>query len=358
MLRKTLFLSALACLVASCANDALKSEIVESDVETPAGSLVVSFVGEDGPLTKAAINDAYTYETQINKAQVLVFNNADGLLAAYKSNTDGSKISVDVSQGKTYRIYAVINGADLSDVKKVSDLTDKTTVLSDNSTTATTGFVLVGDALASLEGQKKEVTITVSRLAARVSLGLVKNSLPAGFDSLVVKNVFLANVMGTYNYGGSLAPATMYFINKDGRADEQSRNATHIIGTGSYEASAKELTFKAVNSKVLNGASYSTPVHLYSYPNNATTQPAGYQETFALVKTVLVVAADVAGSIYYYPVVLPELKRNNAYTVELTITGLGNNDPTLPVTKGALEATVSIKEWDNNNGNNLIEENI
>ena len=50
--------------------------------------------------------------------------------------------------------------------------------------------------------------------------------------------------------------------------------------------------------------------------------------------------------IQYYPVVLNSaLARNTSYTVGLTITGLGSDDPDKPVTKGSIAVTITVDGW-------------
>jgi len=60
-----------------------------------------------------------------------------------------------------------------------------------------------------------------------------------------------------------------------------------------------------------------------------------------------VVAATIEGKLYYYPVVLNNstIERNTTYTVALTITSLGSDDPNKPVDKGSADITVSVDGW-------------
>ena len=57
--------------------------------------------------------------------------------------------------------------------------------------------------------------------------------------------------------------------------------------------------------------------------------------------------ATVSGKKYYYPVVLDNatLERNKTYTVGLTITGLGSEDPNKPVEKGTISASITVSGW-------------
>ena len=123
----------------------------------------------------------------------------------------------------------------------------------------------------------------------------------------------------------------------------------HIIDGSTYKASCEALTYKGVGQSVANGATHSpsTPYLFYSFPNSSTTAPTGFQSTFAAQRTVLTVVATVSGKKYYYPVVLDNatLERNKTYTVGLTITGLGAEDPNKPVEKGTISASITVSGW-------------
>ena len=88
-----------------------------------------------------------------------------------------------------------------------------------------------------------------------------------------------------------------------------------------------------------------TPYLFYCYPNSTTTDATGWSSSFTARKTRLVVAATIGGTKYYYPVVIDTPARNTAYTVELTITGLGSTDPDKPVQKGSITASVTVEGW-------------
>ena len=86
--------------------------------------------------------------------------------------------------------------------------------------------------------------ISVSRLVSRVALVQVTNALPPVYGAMKVERIFLANVVGNQNFSGNASPSTWY--NKDGRADETTRNAAHIIDGSTYKASCEDLTYKSV----------------------------------------------------------------------------------------------------------------
>ena len=315
----------------------------------PEGTISFRLTPEDGPApaTRAvsAYTTAQTYETKVNKVQVFVFN-ADGRLAAYKDNGTSLTGTISTTAGEK-TVWAVVNGPSLSSVTTLSALRETAVDLSANSTTATTGFVMAGSGTCTVSGTGSvDCSFHVSRLASRVALVSVDNKLPSSYGALKIERVFLCNVVGNQNIAGDAAPATWY--NQDGRKDESARNTTHIIDGGTYKASCETLTYRSVGQSVANGASHapSTPYLLYAYPNSSTVAPDGFADPFTAKQTVLTVAATVDGKVQYYPVVLSSaLARNTTYTVGLTITGPGSDDPDKPVTKGSIAVTVTVDGW-------------
>ena len=156
--------------------------------------------------------------------------------------------------------------------------------------------------------------------------------------------MFLSNVVGNQNIAGTASASTWY--NKDGRADESTRNTAHIIDGSTYHASCEALTYKGVDQNVTVGSSYSpaVPLLFYSFPNSSTVAPAGFASTFSAKRSVLTVVATVDGQLQYYPVVLDNatLERNKTYTVGLTSTGSGSDDPDKPVDKGSISVTLTV----------------
>ena len=138
----------------------------------------------------------------------------------------------------------------------------------------------------------------------------------------------------------------LFRSNKMGRKDGATASS-QIIDGSSYLASCPTLTFKSISSSVANGSSLtpSTPYLLYCYPNSTSTDAEGWSSSFTARKTRLVVTATISGTKYYYPIVIDALTRNTAYTVELTITGLGSTDPDKPVVKGSINASVTVQGW-------------
>ena len=345
MKTKFILLSAACAALAACNKDLPD---VQLPVEQGEGQIAFTIAGEEPVMTKAvsAYTTAQTYESQVNKVQVFVFG-SDGAINYYQNLGSNKSGTISTTAGaKT--VWAVVNGPDLSSIGTLSALQATAVDLAANSTTAATGFVMAGSASVTVTaGSSANCGITVSRLVSRVALQSIVNKLPASYGAITIDRVFLCNVVGNQNLAGSAAVSTWY--NKDGRADESTRNTAHIIDGSTYKASCEALTFKSVGSSVSNGATLtpSTPYLFYSYPNSSTTAPSGFQATFSAKRTVLTVVATVAGTKYYYPVVLDDatLDRNKTYTVGLTITGLGSDDPDKPVSKGSIAASITVSGW-------------
>lgn len=322
----------------------------EAEPEQPKGETVQMTVNVCMPenfQTKAV--DSYTtvqaYESKVNTIQIFVFDD-EGVLNAYHSTQNTSAI-LSVTAGPK-QVSAIVNGPDLSEIKTQTDLQAYAVDLSANSTSGSGGFVMSGSSSCDVSGSSSSCSITVSRLASRVALVSVKNSLPASYGSLKIERVWLSNVVGNQNLKGDASASTWY--NQEGRKDESTRVSTHIIDGSTYKASIEELTYKSVSQSVANAATHTpaSPYLFYAFPNSSETAPDGFKDSFEAQRTVLVVAATVNSKLYYYPVVLDQggLSRNTTYTVGLTITGLGSDDPNKPVTKGGLNISILIDGWE------------
>ena len=341
-MKKTLFImAAVAAMVCSCDKDSDCGPC--QDGETMA-ILNVSLDFEDEPQTRAtSYVTAQTYETKVNDVQVLVFDSTGALNAYVDADTKTSGITISTTAGSK-TVWAVVNGPNLSSITTMSALQSTAVDLGANSTSETVGFVMSGSATCTVSSGSTTASISVRRLVARVALQKVNNSLPASYGAITINNVTLINVVGNQNLNGSASISTWY--NKMGRKDGATATG-QIIDGSTYVATHPTLTFKSVGSAVANGGSLTpaTPYLFYTYQNSTTTDAEGWTSSFTARKTRLVVAATIGGTKYYYPVVIDSPARNTAYTVELTITGLGSTDPDKPVVKGSISASVTVQGW-------------
>ena len=339
-MKKIFFImAAIAAIVCACEpeKDCLPCQ------EEEAATLNVSLDFEDEAQTKAtSYVTNQTYETAINNVQILVFDSSGALNAYVDAGTKTGSITINTTAGSK-TVWGVVNGPDLSGITTLSALQSKAVDLSANSTTASTGFVMAGSTTCTVSSTTT-ASISVRRLVARVALQKVNNSLPSSYGAITINNVTLINVVGNQNLNGSASISTWY--NKMGRKDGATASS-QIIDGSTNAASCPTLTFKSVGSSVTNGGSLtpSTPYLFYTYPNSTTTDATGWTESFTARKTRLVVTTTISGTKYYYPIVIDAPARNTAYTVELTITGLGSTDPDKPVVKGSITASVTVQGW-------------
>ena len=343
-MRKTISILAMAAAVlCSCDKNA---DCVPCEDQQETGTLAVSLLFDEGAQTKAvtSFTTSQTYEKQVNKVQIFVFDES-GKINIYKdAGTTQSNIPISTTTGKK-TIWAVVNGPDLSEVASLAELEDTAIDLAANSTTAATGFVMAGSTSCTVSATAATANISVSRLVARVALQKVTNQLPDGYGALTIDNVVLTNVAGNQNIAGDATPATWY--NKMGRKDGATESS-QIIDGETNKASCEALTFKSVKQEVAHGSNLniSTPYLFYSFPNSNTAGSTGWVNPFTARASRLVVTATIDGVKYYYPVTLSKkLERNKAYTVEITITGLGSTDPDKPIEKGGLTAAITVLDW-------------
>lgn len=342
---KKIFVS-IAVLAAAAACTERGIEVPAPEIQEGTCALTISIAPDESALTKApsAYTTAQTYESQVNSVQVFVFD-SDGKLNAYAGGGTSLSRTLNVSFG-TKDVWAVINAENLSDISTKSELLAENISLDKNSTTASSGFVMAGNAAVTLSGATATVPITVSRLVSRIALVSITNDLPLAYGSVDVVNAFLANVVGNENVNGNASPSTWY--NKEGRSDSTPRAEANIINGSSCPATFPTLTYKAVGETVAMDDTFdisSSPYLFYCYRNASTTDPSGFHSSFSAQKTALVVTLRINSVNYYYPVVLSNLERNKSYTVALTVKGLGSNEPDKPISKGSITANITVAGW-------------
>ncbi len=345
-MKKTLIIiAAVLAVLTSCKKQ--ERATVEPALPDGVAELTVNLFCDSGPSSRAV--SAYTaskdYETKIDDVQLIIFDENGDLCGFFNAGTKLTGINCTVSYG-TKEIYAVINGEPLDGVPTKSAFLALTTNLEDNKKTGSGGFLMIGHNTVTVNGPSASVSIPVSRLTARVALVGIAHNLPEAYSSIHVNGAFLANVVGNQNYAGTASPSLWY--NKDGRADEATRNASHIIDGDVYLASVPSLTYAEIDTDIpwSDEADFtSNPYLFYTYANSSSTAPSGFHNPFQPSKTVLVVDVNVGTKRYYYPVVIGPIAANTSYTVALTLTEIGSQEPDAPVLKSSLTANISVTGW-------------
>lgn len=341
-MKKNLFIfSAVALSFCSCNRTLISPETADDQPAT----LTVNVL--DGSFTKA---DAYleqqTYEKQVNSVQILVFD-TDGNLNAYKhAGNSVSGISMTTTTGQK-EIWAVVNGPDVSETAHIDELKSIEIDLSENSVTASKGFIMVGRQEYHVSNRNTSpASVTVSRLMARVALRSVTHNAPKSFGDMVITDAFLQNVVGNMTLGNGSASEISWY-NRMGLG-----NGSKVIGSPS-DATCPELTYSGIDATVSVNSSYSpgVPDLFYCYPNEASYY--SNSSSWSPRKTALTLGVRFTGMdevVRYYTIVLPDnqegvLTQNTAYTVDVYITGLGSENPLNPISKGSYTAAVTVATW-------------
>ena len=163
---------------------------------------------------------------------------------------------------------------------------------------------------------------------------------PWAGSSLSNVKIYLINAAGDKLYhDGSDQPAPVILNNKKAVATDI--NACTMTGM-LYDEIAASIT----------DTGYNTAHSFYCYENLVES------ETAAKKFTKLIIQGDLNGHTYYYPISINRegfgytsenghagVKRNTAYTINVTILRPGSLDPDTPVEHGTMKATLNIANW-------------
>jgi len=303
-MKKILF--AVSCIVAALGLQSCNNDKGPSVPESRSIRLEVTAVGAAGTrMTGVTAQDGRhdsADEAKVNSLQVFVFNG--DALDGYNASTTKS-VSVSCSSGPR-EIYAVVNAPSLSEITTKTALMSAVSVLSVNAT----NFEMIGSKSETLQ-QDGSISIAVDRLAARVVIRGIKNSLSneAQAANFKILAVYLTNVTGDVNYGKSPDYTVSTWYNKRGY---QAQNNLGVF------------TYDAVNQTVAAGATNNTEHYFYTMPNG---NPGAIGGAFTPRACRLVIRCEIAGSVYDYPILIGAVESNKSYEINLVdITRAGNVD--------------------------------
>lgn len=281
--------------------------------------------------TRAALNTEG--ETKINNVQIFVFNKEGGRLDSYYNGSESQQVKIRCTTGKK-RVFSIINAPSLSSCTDTTTLLAQTTSLSDNSLA---GFVMTGQASATLPAQSP-VNLSVSRITSRVCIKNISvNFTSEGYKNLEfrINSIYMINVAGNTDYGVTAEPTQWY--NKSGH----------------YDSGMDALLYKSINSSLTSSSPLQNEEYFYVYPNPTASDNS--DETFSPRFTRLVVEATLGGTIYYYPISLPNLERNKTYTVSsLKITRPGSDNPDKEITSAECPFNIVVEDWIPGTEQNLV----
>ena len=268
-------------------------------------------------------------EKSISAYQILVYDKKSRTLEAYATPTAGSdEFSVQCRTGKK-EVIVLANAPDASDILSYDDFLKERSYLSDNNVG---GLVMEGHASPELSISGETVSIDLKRMVSKIVLDEISVDFENDAYDLkdfILKEVYLTNVAGDISYLAEDADPVKWY-NKSVQTSDETVDA---------------MIFESLNDFNLKGKNgYSEKHHFYCYPNPFVNDSFGSGE-WTPRPTRLVVEAMLDGELYYYPVTLPELKRNTKYQVSLNIIRPGVTSPDQNVDKYAASFDINVMEW-------------
>ena len=361
MKRIILAFTAAVALLASC-----KPAAVEVPGGVPEGygilTIDVAKTGAAPTRTVAAYTGSKSYETQVNKVQIFVFyrgGNQNGVLAArLTGTTETSGYSVELPVGD-YTVYVQINGQDKSPAS-ATEFNNYTAPLDVNSITASTGFLMIGSADASVTSSGGSCTVNVARLLNRISVSRITNGMPS--TNITINRMWLANVVTPQRYDNSISGDNRTWVHKFSRSEDFTTPIPSLPAKLISTFTAPSLTSRNFNETLSPSGriGYEGAFCLYAYANLhdssitpaesnvACTTGSSAVTEWEPTQTRLVFEATIGTTKYYYPCDIVLGTNNQAHTVEITISGPGLTDPQgnpHDLDKKALSVSIVVSGW-------------
>ena len=326
-------MAAAALLVCSCSKSNLEVETEPLQESV----LYVNLTADEQTRASGNGHGIQNDDNHIQTLEIFVFRvnpggQDDGVLDGYRKFAgaelgDLSKLEVQTTTGEKM-IYAVANShrANWKGINTRALFEQQTAVLGDENLKS---FIMVGGVQEQLK-IASTVSFTIKRLVARVKVNSIKTAFKDGpYEGMELKDVkaYLLHAQAEkviYNGLGD----NLRVYNK-GEAKAEDTDACTMDG----------LIYDNLQSNV-SDAGYTTPHYFYSFENGFAEETEGNKFTR------IVIEGELDGTVYYYPVVLKELKRNCCYSVDITVKRPGSLDPDSDVEKGTLVATISVKDWE------------
>jgi hypothetical protein len=265
-------------------------------------------------------------DAQVNHYQVFLFKD-DYSLEDYTSQTSPD-VTLDCTMGRKY-IVAMVNAPSMGDVLDYRTLTEKTSLLSDNSIGS---FVMEGLTVIDIATtDPAKISVPVTRKVAKVELSslTVAIDMPQ-YSSLAFKvsSVYLINVSSEIQYFPMQKTVPVSWTNQLAFVSED----------------ANDLTYDDMGDfQVTESTPYTTKNTFYTYAN--LTDNDSFSTTWSPRHTRLVVEAMLGDQVYYYPVTLPKLEQNKVYGVNLKITRPGSFTPDARIDKFDADFQITVKDW-------------
>ena len=334
-MKKLLFATLLLSLsLASCDIAEFKPLKNRSDENAVWGLVPFSLSG-DGALTQTRATSAAD-DPAVNNLQILVYNAGDNLVAYAQANAGSLSAKVPLKVGG-HTVYAVTNVAtDLSGCSTPGALTEQISFLKDNSFS---GLQMVGKETDVTFESGTPVSVEVRRFASKVEIDEITTAFTAATyrqQTFTLTGIYLINVNGTCPFSQTPTAGTWY-----NKMEYESGDCNALI----TEKFASPITVQASSGQV---TPHTTPHYFYCYANPTTTD--AHRGTWSPRRTRLVVETRLGERTYYYPIDIigsgNKLDLNTLFKItRLTITGPGADHPDDLLDNGAVNFTVTVKNW-------------
>lgn len=315
MKRKLFFAVLAAVVLASC------NESVCVEPEDESGLVKLNLSVPVGQTKSAGTED----ERNVYNLQVFLFDD-NGALEAYDYVKNQLSTSLECTPG-IKKIVAITNAPDLKDVKSFEDLNGRTSNMKDNSLR---NFIMSGSVQEDITASA-DISIPVTRLAAKITIASITNNMALDYHknlNFKVSDMYLINVPGSTGYLEEKTPELWYNMMKVGGAADVlllvSRHKSDQITVPYGEAKQVGEVF-------------------YSYPNGTQTDTSDPE--WCPRYTRFVVEAWLGNDRYYYPVSIPNIERNTAYEIHLTVTRPGSSSPDALIDLEAASVSINIVDW-------------
>ena len=328
-------LSAIA-LLSSCNKEQEPCRGAEAFVE---GQSVVTVHIDAQFGTKAlGVADDATDTKKVNSLQVFAFD-SDGALQAYESTTSGASASLKLNIGQEYTFWAVANNYGktgwkydaVSAVRTQEEFKAIMTDLKDNAKNDLLMFSQTG-VKKLIDAQTNSLSIEVSRLVSKIQIRKITADFGTNTAlksrSFMIDSIYVINAVKGESLGLSPAPTVAYYNKGKFISGPSDLLLCDRLGT-SFELSTSAGVAKP----------YTTAHTFFTY-GNATDRP-----------TRLVVSCRWGDRRTFYPVDIKgtdgRLNPNCSYIVnQLTIKGLGSDDPDVIPERQEFSASITIKDWE------------